>query len=156
MAEAKQQRQHRFASRRNCQSLVSGIDGTTAKKASKHFSKAQATHIRTWNQAAMRFKEGANTKLCPLCQVPATPKHIVWMCKWHHRQKHTPLPVPWTERLQDPLEEPLVGFHVSPTTPRLAWKAMAAGNPWSPCLQPWQGLSAVDATPTSGDTRAQA
>ena len=116
MAEAKQQRQHRFASRRNRQSLVSGIDGTTAKKASKHFSKAQATHIRTWNQAAMRFKEGANTKLCPLCQVPATPKHIVWMCKWHHRQKHTPLPVPWTERLQDPLEEPLVGFHVSPTT----------------------------------------
>ena len=130
LAEAKQQRQHRFANRRNCQSLVSGIDWTTAKKASKHFSKAQATHIRTWNLAAIRFKEGANTKLCPLCQVPATPKHIKGMRKWHHHQKHTPLPAPWTERLQDPFEGlcgHMVGFHESPGPPHNhAWP----GRPW--------------------------
>ena len=117
-AEAKQQRQHRFASRRNCQTLVSGIDWTTASKVTKNITKAQANHIRTWNQAAIRFKDGNTTKQCPLCQVPATPKHIVWLCKWHHNQKHQPLPVPWTERLQDPLEKPPCAYGWIPKEPQ--------------------------------------
>ena len=163
-AEAKQQRQHRFASRRNCQALVSGIDWTTASKATKSLSKAQATHIRTWNQAAIRFKDGTSTKLCPICQVPATPKHIIWMCKWHHNQKHAPLPAPWTERLQDPLEEPLWAYGWIPKEPQdhLHCPLGLAGHGcWQSLeplpLQPWQGLSVtIDATPTSGDKRAQA
>ena len=63
-----------------------------SQEASKKFGPGQANHIRTWNQAAIRYKEGANTKPCPLCQVPATPKHIIWMRKWHHKQKHPPMP----------------------------------------------------------------
>ena len=163
-AEARQQRQHRFASRRNCQSLVSGLDWTTASKATKSLTKAQATHIRTWNQAAIRFKDGTNTKPCPICQVPATPKHIIWLCKWHHNQKHTPLPIPWTERLQDPLEEPLWAYGWIPKEPQdhltqpLDLEGHGCWQSLEPLpLQPWQGLSVtVDATPTSGDKRAQA
>lgn len=65
MREAAQQRRLRFANKKNCQHLVSGIDGTVAHKAMKKLTKAQANHIRSW---------------CPLRNVPAAPKHILWLC----------------------------------------------------------------------------
>ena len=82
-----------------------GPDWTIARQAQKKLTATQSTRIRSWNQAAIHYKQGDKTKACPLCNVPATPKHIVWLCTWHRKQEHEPLPIPWTERLQDPLEE---------------------------------------------------
>ena len=84
--EAQQQRTSRLANRKNCQNLVSGLDWETAKKAAKVLSKQQLQHMRTWNQAAIHYRDGDKIKPCPLCKVPATPKHIVWLCSWHHNQ----------------------------------------------------------------------
>ena len=123
--EATQQRTSRFASRKNCQNLVSGLDWTTAKRAAKLLPKKQVQHMRTWNQAAIHYRQGEQTKTCPLCNAPATPKHIVWLRTWHHNQGHEPLAIEWTERLQDPLEEP-------------AWLGpqRAAGSPTSTTTAP--------------------
>lgn len=79
--ELQQQRTSRFAAKKNCQSLVSGLDWEVAKKANKKLSAIQGKHVKTWNQAAIHYKQGDKTKPCPLCQGPATPKHIIWMCK---------------------------------------------------------------------------
>ena len=71
--EAQQQRTSRFASRKNGQNLVSGLDWTTAKKAAKLLPKQQVQHMRTWNQAAIHYRQGDKIKTCPLCNVSATP-----------------------------------------------------------------------------------
>ena len=138
--EAQQQRTSRFASRKNCQNLVSGLDWTTAKKAAKLLPKQQVQHMRTWNQAAIHYRQGDKIKTCPLCKVPATPKHIVWLCTWHHNQGHAPLAIEWTERLQDPLEEPLWAHGWVPKERRITckwhnhFKDKGAGTPSNPCL----------------------
>ena len=120
--------------------------------------------MKTWNQAALHYRQGDKIKTCPLCGVPATPKHIVWMCTWHHNQGHAPLEVEWTERLQDPLEEPLWAHGWIPREPQdhlqMAQPLQGHGC-WSSLeplpLQPWQGLSVtLDATPSSYDPRSQA
>ena len=74
------------------------------------------------------------------------------------------MPIPWTERLQDPLEEPLWAYGWIPKEPQAhltdpigleghgSWKTL---EPLP--LQPWQDLSVtIDATPTSADPKAQA
>ena len=162
--EAQQQRTSRLASRKNCQSLVSGLDWVTAKKAAKVLSKQQLQHMKTWNQAAIHYREGDKIKPCPLCKVPATPKHIVWLCSWHHNKGHEPLAIEWTERLQDPLEEPLWGHGWIPKEPQdhLQFPQPLQGHGcWSTLepltLQPWQGMAVtLDATPSSYDLRSQA
>ena len=162
--EAQQQRTSRLASKKNCQSLVSGLDWTIANKAIKVLPKQQAQHIKTWNQAAIHCRQGDKPKPCPLCGVPATPKHIVWLCTWHHNQDHTPLAVEWTERLQDPLEEPLWAHGWIPREPQdhlQVAQPLQGHGCWSSLealpLQPWQGLSVtLDATPSSYDPRSQA
>ena len=100
--EAAQQRTSRFAAKKNCQSVVSGLDWEVSRQAQRKLTAVQANHTKTWNQAAIHYKQGDKPKTCPLCQVPATPKHIIWLCKWHHKQGHEALPIPWTERLQRP------------------------------------------------------
>ena len=162
--EAQQQRTSRIASRKNCQNLVSGLDWTAAKKAAKVLTKQQLQHMKTWTQAAIHFREGDKIKPCPICRAPATPKHIVWLCTWHHNQGHEPLAIEWTERLQDPLEEPLWAHGWVPKEPQGhlqvpqplqghgCWNTM---EPLTP--QPWQGLAVtLDATPSSYDQRSQA
>ena len=70
----------------------------------------------------------------------------------------------WMERLQDPLEEPLWAYGWIPREPQdhlttpLGLEGHGCWQTLEPLpLQPWQGLSAtIDATPTSGDPRAQA
>ena len=159
--EAQQQRTSRLASRKNCQSLVSGLDWVTAKKAAKVLSKQQLQHMKTWNQAAIHYCEGDKIKPCPLCKVPATPKHIVWLCSWRHNKGHEPLAI---ERLQDPLEEPLWGHGWIPKEPQdhLQFPQPLQGHGcWSTLepltLQPWQGMAVtLDATPSSYDLRSQA
>ena len=133
--EAQQQRTSRFASKKNCQDLVS-----------------------------LHYRQGDKTKTCPLCGVPATHKHIVWLCTWHHNQGHAPLAIEWTERLQDPLEEPLWAHgwifrepqdHLQVAQPLQGHGCWSTLEPLP--LQPWQGLSVtLDATPSSYDQRSQA
>ena len=143
--EAQQQRTSRLASKRNCQNLVSGLDWTIATKAARTLPKQQVQRMKTWNQAALHYRQGDQIKTCPLCGVPATPKHIVWLCAWHHNQGHPPLEVEWTERLQDPLEEPLWAYGWIPQEPQdhlqLAQPLQGHGC-WSSLeplpLQPWQ------------------
>ena len=72
--EAHQQRTSRIASRKNCQNLVSGLDWTAAKKATKVLSKQQHQHMKTWNQAALHFREGDKIKLWPTLQGPGNPE----------------------------------------------------------------------------------
>ena len=104
--------------------------------------------MRTWNQAAIHFRQGDKIKQCPLCNVPATPKHIVWLCTWHHNQGHAPLAIEWTERLQDPLKEPLWAHGWVPKEPQdhlQVAQPLQGHGCWSTLepltLQPWQGLS---------------
>ena len=57
------------------------------------------------------YKEGGQPKQCPICQVPATPKHIIWLRKWHHQQQHKPMPPEWAERILHHLCGVMAGFH---------------------------------------------
>ena len=146
LQEAAQQRTSRFAAKKNCQKLVSGLDWTVARLAQRKLSATQSAHIRSWTQAAIHYKHGDKPKPCPLCHVPTTPKHIIWLCKWHHQQAHEALPVSWTERLQDPLGN---GFRkrLRITSPnRFPSRATAVGKAWN-----HSGHG-----PTSRDKRAQA
>ena len=63
--EAQQQRTSRIASRKNCQSLVSGLDWTAAKKAAKVLTKQQLQHMKTWNQAAIHYRDCVALHLAP-------------------------------------------------------------------------------------------
>lgn len=80
-----QRRRHRFANKKNCQRLVSGTDWTVAHKAMKKLSKA------TSDPGTKHYKHGDKTRPCPLCNVPATPKHILWLCKWRQGQRPHPM-----------------------------------------------------------------
>ena len=95
--------------------------------------------------------------ICPMCQVPATSKHIIWLCKWHHGKGHQPLPLPWTERVHNPDEDPLWAR---------GWinKEVYEHDTGAPTLRGhglWQNLEAkgyvvsIDAAPTTYDARSQ-
>ena len=148
--EAQQQRTNRFKTARTWS--VGWIGQRRAKPASR------SQHLRTWNQAAIHYRQGDKVKTCPLRNVPATPKHIVW----HHNQGHEPLPIAWRERLQDPLEETLWAHGWISKEPQDHLQTTSIGqgcwNTLEPLpLQPWQGLAVtLDATPSSYDQRSQA
>ena len=63
-----------------------------------HLPAAQGQALQTWVQGALHFKDATGTKPCPICQVPATPKHVLWLCKWHRDQNHQPRPDSTTAR----------------------------------------------------------
>ena len=81
LMEAKDQRTSRLASRPNHQHLLTGLDWHTYRTVSKQLPARQRQHLATWVQGAVQHREASKPKACPVCQVPATPKHIIWMCK---------------------------------------------------------------------------
>ena len=85
--------------RPNHQHLLTGLDWHTY---------TQLKHLNTWVQGALQYRDATAAKPCPICPVPATPKHILWLCKWRRTQTHKPLPPElWMERIICPEEEPL-------------------------------------------------
>ena len=103
--EAQQQRTNRFARRPNHQHLLTGLDWHTFKQLKGKLPEQQRRHLQTWVQGALHFKDATGTNPCPICQVPATPKHVLWLCKWHRNQNHQPLPPEWLERITSQEEE---------------------------------------------------
>ena len=107
LQEAKQQRISRIASRPHHQHLLTGIDWHTYHRIRKSLPQRHKQHLNTWVQAAVQFREAAQVKTCPLCNTPATHKHILWLCKWHKQQKHEPMPPEWMNRITSHEEDPL-------------------------------------------------
>ena len=105
--EAKQQRISRLASRTHHQHLLTGIDWHTYHQVKKTLTQQHKHHLNTWVQAALHYREATQVKQCPLCHTAATPKHILWMCKWHKQQKHDPMPPEWMDLITSHEEEPL-------------------------------------------------
>ena len=71
----------------------------------------------------------------------------MWLCTWHHNQGHEALPIDWTERLLDPLEEPLWAHGWIRKEPQdhlqtaIPLQGQGCWNTLEPMpLQPWQGL----------------
>ena len=104
--EAKAQRIARLASKPNHQHLVAGIDWHVYRQVFKSIPGENKPHLRTWTQAALHYKEDGKAKECPICKVPATTKHILWLRKWHQTQKHKPMPPEWAERILSDDETP--------------------------------------------------
>ena len=96
--EAQQQRTSRLASKMHHQDLLTGLDWHT--------------------YAALQYRDAHQTKTCPQCQVPATPKHILWLCKWHRTQNHEPMPPEWMNRITSHEEEPLWAHGWIPLEPQ--------------------------------------
>ena len=96
LLEAKQQRTARLAQKHTNSTCSQAWIGTLPPDALPAELKP---HLRTWAQAAIHYKEAGQAKQCPICQVPATPKHIIWLCKWHQGQQHKPMPPEWAERI---------------------------------------------------------
>ena len=105
--EAKNQRTNRLASRQYHHNLITGLDWHTYHEVKKTLPSQSKHHLNTWVQAAVQFREATKVKRCPLCQVDATPKHILRLCKWHKTQKHEPMPPEWMDRITSKEEEPL-------------------------------------------------
>ena len=105
--EARDQRIARLASKTHHKHLVPGLDWHVYRKLIKTIPGAHKPHLRTWTQAALHYKQDGKAKECPICKVPATTKHILWLCKWHHKQEHTPMPAEWAERILTDDETPL-------------------------------------------------
>lgn len=59
------------------------MDWYVYQQIAKKANKEEMNAMKNWVQRCHP------TQLCPLCRVPATSKHIVWLCEWHHGQKHT-------------------------------------------------------------------
>ena len=83
------------------------LDWHTYKQVIRTIPGEHKPHLRTWTQGAIHFKEAGKPKLCPICKVPATTKHILWMRKWHQTQQHKPMPTEWAERILTDDETPL-------------------------------------------------
>ena len=163
LIEAKAQRTARLASKEHHQHLVAGLDWHTYRQVIRTIPGEHKPHLRTWTQAAIHFKEGGKPKLCPICKVPATTKHILWLRKWHQHQQHKPMPPEWAERILCEDETPLWTAGWIPLEPQ--------ENKQVP--QPYQGHGAwqdlqplaphqhqgwaftLDATPSSYDQRDQ-
>ena len=99
LMEAKAQRTARLASKEHHQHLVAGLDWHTYRQVIRTIPGERKPHLRTWTQAAIHFKEDGKPKMCPICKVPATTKHILWLRKWHQTQTHKPMPPEWAERI---------------------------------------------------------
>ena len=163
LQEAKAQRTARFASRDNHHHLVTGTDWHTFRTVFKDLPGDQKAHLRTWTQGAIHYKEAGQPKPCPICKVPATTKHILWMCKWHQTQNHKPMPSEWAEGILTEDETPLWTAGWIPLEPQDhkniqhpyqghgAWRDLAPLAPHQ-----YQGWAfTLDATPTSYDLRDQ-
>ena len=81
--EAQWQRTNRLASRPNYAHLLTGLDWHTYRQVRKKLKPPQQHNLDTWVQAAIHSRDAHQTKTCPICGVPATPKRILWLCKWH-------------------------------------------------------------------------
>ena len=154
LQELQQQRTSRFAGKKNCQSLVSGLDWEVAKKASKKLSALQGKHVKT----SITSKEsGSNTAHCAKCQPhPSTsfgcargtatramrpyPYHGQSGCKIHWKT----LVELWLDTKRTTrTPEPNPGHY----------KATAVGKPWNhfhskpgPCFRdcsPWPSLCSL-------------
>lgn len=123
----------------------------------------EARQQRARVQCAVQHREHSKPKPCPICHVPATPKHIIWMCKWRREQQHEAMPPEWMDRINCPEEEPLWSAGWIPLKPQDhkrqdrpyqghgAWQTL---QPLAPRQQ--QGWAfMLDATPSTYDTRSQ-
>ena len=88
MAEAQNQRRSRLAQRQHHQHLITGLDWHVYRQMVKQLPAELRPHLKTWVQGAVQFREASQAKQCPICRAPATPKHILWLCKWHQGQGH--------------------------------------------------------------------
>ena len=161
--EAKAQHISRLAGRPHHQHLVPGLDWHVYGQVMRTIPGEHKPHLRTWTQAALHYKEGGQIKECPICKVPATVKHILWLCKWHHAQKHQPMPAEWAERILSDDETPLWTAGWIPLEPQEARdmpQPYQGHGAWQGLQQlaphPHQGWAfTLDATPSSYDQRDQ-
>ena len=161
--EAKQQRIHRLASRTYHHHLLTGIDWHTYHQVKKTLQPQHKHHLNTWVQAAVQFREATKVKQCPLCHTEATPKHILWLCKWHKTKKHEPMPPEWMDRITSHEEETLWTAGWIPLEPQdqrtqnhpYQGHGCSAGlEPLAP--QQHNGWAyTLDATPSSYEERSQ-
>ena len=161
--EAQHQRNSRFAKRPHHNHLLTGLDWHTYRQLKSKLPAQQRCHLQTWVQGAIHFRDAAATKPCPLCHVPATPKHILWLCQWHRDQHHAPLPPEWMERITCQDEEPLWSKGWIPLEPQ---EHLHSPHPYQghgiwQDLQPtgpdqYSGWAiTLDATPSHYDQRSQ-
>ena len=161
--EATAQRIARLASKPNHQRLVAGIDWHVYRQVFKSIPGEHKPHLRTWTQAALHYKEDGKARECPICKVPATTKHILWLCKWRQTQKHKPMPAEWAERILSDDETPLWTAGWIPLEPQEAKNMLRpyqGHGAWQDLQQlaphPHQGWAfTLDATPSSYDQRDQ-
>ena len=161
--EAHQQRTHRFANRPQHQHLLTGLDWHTYRILKPKLPEQQARHLQTWVQGAIHYRDAKGPKPCPICHVPATAKHVLWLCKWHKTQKHKPLPADWLDRITNPEEEALWSKGWIPLEPQehLHQQHPYQGHGVWKELQPigpdqYAGFAfTLDATPSHYDTRSQ-
>ena len=156
---SKAQRTARLASKEHHQHLVAGIDWHIYRQLIRAIPGERKPHLRTWIQGAIRVKEDGKAKLCPVCKVPATTKHIIWLCKWHQTQQRKPMPPEWAERILSDDETPLWAAGWIPLEPqenRQIQRPYQGHGAWRE-LQPlaphqYQGWAfTLDATPSSYD-----
>ena len=161
--EAQWQRTNRLASRSNYGHLLTGLDWHTYRQVRKKLKAPQQHNLDTWVQAAIHSRDAHQTKTCPICGVPATPKHILWLCKWHKNQNHDPMPAEWMNRITSQEEEPLWAHGWIPLEPQDARTAHHpaqghgcwAGLPVIPLHQHTGWAFTLDATPSTYDPRSQ-
>ena len=163
LKEATSQRTSRLAQRQYHQHLVARLDWHVFRQLINKLPKEHRTFLRTWVQGAIHYRENGKPKQCPVCAVPATPKHIVWLCKWHKGKGHKPMPPEWAERLTQHDEDPLWNAGWIPLEPQ---DQLTMHHPYQG-HGVWQGLQmlqahqhqgwafTLDATLTTYDTRSQ-
>ena len=162
LQEAKAQRTARLASKEHHQHLVAGIDWHTYRQVIRSIPGEHKPHLRTWTQGAIHFKEDGKPKLCPICKVPATTKHILWLRKWHQTQQHKPMPPEWAERILSDDETPLWTAGWIPLEPQEnkqmqhPYQGHGAWRDLQLAPHQYQGWAfTLDATPSSYDQRDQ-
>ena len=112
LQEARSQRITQLAQRPRHHHLITGLDWRVYHQQIKRLPNERRTHLKTWVQGAVQFREDGKPKQCPICGVPATPKHILWLCKWRQGQGHKPA---WAERITRHDEVPRAWNLAGPT-----------------------------------------
>ena len=161
--EAQQQRTARLAGKQHCQDLLTGLDWHTYRQVRKHLKQQQQHHLDTWVQAALQYRDAHQIKNCPRCHVPATAKHILWLCKWRKTQNHEPMPPEWMDRITSHDEERLWAHGWIPLEPQeartqqhpLQGHGCWAGMQVIPLQQHCGWAFTLDATPSTYDQRSQ-
>ena len=132
----------------------------TAHSQTAHGTQDLSSHL---GPRSHPFQRAGKPKQCPVCEIPATPKHIVWMRKWHKGRGHKPMPPEWAERLTQHDEEPLWNAGWIPLEPQ---DHLTIQHPYQG-HGVWQGLQVLqshqyqewaftlDATPSTYDQRSQ-